>query len=82
MEINLSSEQIKLVNILEHYFRAPQDNNAGKLFYTTMEVYQKLQSIYPSESYMPEQVCEALIYLKIETINGAADKIFWYLEER
>lgn len=82
MEITLTSEQIKLVNILNHYFQAPQDANAGKLFCTTMEVYQKLQSIYPSESYLPEQVCECLIYLKIETINGAADKIFWYLEER
>ncbi|MBB2149166.1 hypothetical protein [Pedobacter gandavensis] len=82
MDITLTSEQIKLVNILNHFFVTPQDYAAGKLFYTTMEVFAKLQSIYPSDSYSPEQVTEVLLYLKIETINGAADKIFWYLQER
>lgn len=82
MDITLTSEQIKLVNILNEFFISPEDHTGGKLFYTTMEVFAKLQSIYPSASYSPEQVTEVLLYLNIETINGAADKIFWYLQER
>jgi len=82
MEITLTAEHIKLVNLIEHYFTSPLDTGSGKLFYTTMNLFDKLQSVYPSDSYTPELVCESLIYLNISTINGAGDKIFWYLEER
>lgn len=82
MEVQLNSELIKIVNIVEHYYRAPTDVNAGKLFYTTGDIYAKLQSIYPSDTYSPENVFDVLMYLGIETFNGAGSKIFWYLEER
>jgi len=81
MDITLSTEQIKLVNIIEHYFKSPTDTEAGKLIYTTIEIFQKLQSIYPNE-YTPAEVCECLIYLNFETINGGGSKIFWYLQYR
>lgn len=67
---------------MEHYFSAPTDYASGKLFYTTMEIYSKLKSVYPADTYSPGEVTEVLIYMKIETFNGATDKIFWYLQER
>nr|WP_199079082.1 hypothetical protein [Pedobacter sp. ASV19] len=82
MEVEVNQERIKLINIINHYFTSPTSTDAGNLFYTTMDLYRKIQSIYPSENYCPADVTEVLIYLKIETINGAGDKIFWYLQER
>jgi|GEM_PF-1547488 len=82
MDITLTTEQIKLVNIVEHLFKKPINDDAGKLFYTTMDLYTKLQSFYPSESYSPGDVCDVLVYMEIETINGSGDAVFWYLEQR
>jgi hypothetical protein len=82
MDITLTPEQIKLVNIVEHLFKKPDDDEAGKLFYTTMDLYSKLQTFYPSDTYLPADLCEVLVYMKIEIINGSGDTVFWYLEQR
>lgn len=82
MEITLSSEQIKLVNIVEFLFVKADGRESGNLFYTTIEIFRKLQSFYPSDNYSPGDVCEVLIYMKHETINGGSDKIFWFLQDR
>lgn len=76
----MEPEQIKLINILESLFKKPDDTLPGKFFYTTSEVFQKLQSIYPSETYAPEDVYEVLQYLKFEIFNGSGPKMFWYME--
>lgn len=79
--MQLTEEQIKLVNILENFFRKP-DHAESPLLYSTADIYYRLQSVYPSPSYTPEDVYVVLIYLKFETIDSTSRKIVWLIQDK
>lgn len=78
----LSTEQIKLVNIIEQMFKPLDDVAKQKTILTTDDIYKKLQFVYPSEEYGPYDVYEVLSYLKVDGVNSqTSSKYFWLLQE-
>ena len=81
MEAELTSERIKLINILEELFQ-PAESAEPHPLHTTADIFKKLQSIYPSESYNEEDVVMVLFYKKYEIIPSNTGKMFWLIQEK
>lgn len=79
-EAELTPDQIKLVNILEVFFSPVKEALQDYMFYTTLDVFRKLQNQWQSECYTTLDVLKVLDYLKYEKIDSAtSDKIFWLM---
>jgi hypothetical protein len=80
--MQLTAEQIKLVNILEQFYRKPVTTESA-LLYTTADIFSRLQSIYPSDTYTLEDLFNVLTYLEFETIDSITYRqIMWYIQEQ
>jgi hypothetical protein len=78
--MELSAEQIQLMIILENFFRKPEHGEAP-LLYTTTQVFDRLQSVYPG-TYEPTDVYRVIVHMEFEYINSTRDKILWMIQER
>lgn len=79
-DITLTPEQIKLVNILEEFFYPVKEASIGQVFYTTRQLFDKLQSLWPTDAYSTEDVLNVLLYKEYDRINSSGDKVFWILQ--
>jgi hypothetical protein len=79
--MELTPEQIKLVNILEDYYGRSIAGDAALRLVTTADVFTKLQSLYPSENYTPEDTFIALQYCNFNTIESTEGTIKWLMTE-
>jgi hypothetical protein len=82
MEQSLTAEQIKLINILEQFYQKPVTTET-ELLYTTAQIFSRLQSVYPSDTYTGEDVYQVLTYLGFEWIDSVTYQcIMWCIQER
>lgn len=79
-DVTLTPEQIKLVNYLDEFFTPVKEASAGQVFYTTADVFRKLQSLWPTDAYNTEDVLTVLLYKDYNRINSSGDKVFWTLQ--
>ncbi|RYE26845.1 MAG: hypothetical protein EOP45_03080 [Sphingobacteriaceae bacterium] len=79
-DVTLTPVQIKLVNLLEEFFYPVKEASAGQVFYTTRQIYDKLQSIWPTDSYTTEDLLGVLLYKDYARLNSTTDKVFWILQ--
>jgi hypothetical protein len=78
--MDLTAEQIKLVNILDKFFKKADDIALPHL-YSTSDIFQRLQSVYPSELYSTEDVYQVLCYKDFDFIHSTSNKICWLVQE-
>ncbi|WP_374949613.1 hypothetical protein [Mucilaginibacter sp.] len=78
--MDLTAEQIKLVNLVERFYSKPADAILPVL-YSTGEIFSRLQSIYPSDQYNPEDVYMVMTYLQYETMPSTNNAIKWFVVE-
>ncbi len=79
--MEFTAEIVKLINILDKFFKKADDAQVP-LLYTTGDVFARLQSVYPSDTYAPTDVYEILSYKEFEFINSeGTNKIYWLIQE-
>lgn len=79
-DVTLAQEQIKLVNLLEEFFYPVKEASVGQQFYTTRQIFDKLQSIWPSDTYTTEDLLGVLLYKDYGRLNSTTYKVFWILQ--
>lgn len=81
MDQQLTNVQIKLINILEEYFRKSTSAETHPIS-TTDEIFRKLQSIFPSQEYTHEDVLQVMRYGAYETLNSSTGAMYWFIQEK
>lgn len=80
MIVELTETQIKLVNIFQSkYKRLVNPDNQDKQILTTIDIFNLMQSLWPSNEYEAMDILVVLEYQNIETIAG--DSAFYWLLE-
>jgi hypothetical protein len=79
--MELTEEQIKILNILLDFYQKPADTSSP-LLYSTAEIFLRLQSVYPSEKYEPQDVYNIMRYSGFDFIDSTSRKILWMIQEK
>lgn len=80
--MDLTEEQIKLVNILEQFYQKPVSTET-QMLYSTSQVFTRLQSVYTSDAYREEDVYAVLNYLIFDWMDSVTYQcIMWCIQER
>jgi ABC-type microcin C transport system permease subunit YejE len=79
--MDLTAEQIKLVNIIESYFSKDITNEKPLILQVTNDLFNKLQTLYPSDQYEAADVFTAMEYLKFDSLMSSEGSIKWLYTE-
>jgi len=77
--MELTAEQIKLVQIIEKFYSKTIPASSEPLLYTTKTIFEKAQSVYPSEKYTTDDIYAVMCYLKFEFVDSTGSKLLWLL---
>ncbi len=75
--MDLTAEQIKPVDVVESYFSKDIKGDKPLKLQVTNDLFNKLQTLYPSGVYTAADVFTAMEYLKFDSLMSSECSIKW-----